>query len=349
MSLYQKLQLSPLVLKQHLTHAKSTGEKINIYLILSLRSLLLILFAIIFITTLNHYFSIENSSVAVSLFCILLGIRFVPYGYEIKQSLGALLVTLFLMFGNSCLNTLGQPLLFFIANLLSLTLILILTANEPIMGNAGIYVFSYLFITNTPVTGTLQRLRFLELGLGFLICGAVLVLKHHHKNQSDTVKQLFQNFTFKDPKCLWQLRLALGVSLSVYLGQLCHLPRVVWLGYACMSVLLPYQATQSRRTFLRIIGVIIGSILFGLVYKHTPPQFIFLIGPLSGLLLGYTTTYLMTTILNCFGGLLLATTIYGIDQSIIFRINNNFLGAVSATVIILISQLGQQKFKKQQD
>lgn len=338
MSLYQKLQLSPLVLKQHLTHTSSVRERINIYLILSLRSLLLVAFAIFFITVLNYFFGTENSSVAVSLFCILLGIRFVPYGYSSRQNLGVLLTTLILMFSSGYINSLNKPLLFLIANLISLSLILVLTADTPIMGNAGIYVFSYLFITNTPVVGQLQHLRCLELSLGFLICGTVLVYKHWGKHPDNTIQRVFQKFSLKEAKCRWQLRLAIGVSLSLYLGQLYHLQRIVWIGYACMSVLLPYQTQQHRRPVLRVLGVVVGSCLFGLIYKNTPEAWLSLVGPLSGLLLGYATTYFNTTVLNCFGGLLLATTYYGIDQSIIFRIQNNFLGAIFAALFILICE-----------
>ncbi|MFD1672638.1 FUSC family protein [Agrilactobacillus yilanensis] len=339
MSLYQALQLSPLVLKQHLKHAKNYKETAYIYGVLTLRSTLLIAFAILFIAGLNYYFDEANSSVAVSLFCILLGIRFVPYGYNIKHSLGAMTFSFILMAASSYINSLKQPLLYFFINLIFLLLILILTADEPIMGNAGIYVFSYLFISNTPVNGHLMHLRLLELGLGLIICGTIMVAKHRQKDPQRQVQTLFQNFTLKDAKCRWQVRLALGVSLGLFLGQLWHLPRVVWLGYACMSVLLPNSDEIRGRVWLRIGGVICGSLLFGLIYKQLPSALTLLIGPMAGFLIGYTATYFLTTVLNCFGGLMLATTIYGVDHSILFRIQNNFIGAVFAAAFCLIFNL----------
>lgn len=337
--MYQLIQLSPKALKEKGQAAQTTKEKRQYQTALFIRSLLIVLFAIIFISFYTFLFGGENSSVAVGAFCMLLGIRFVPFGYEIKESLVGLSVSLGLMFLGSVINGLNQPFLSLLVNFLAIFLILLLTSQEPLMGNGGIYTFSYLFISYTPVSGELLKQRCYALAFTFLICGIVLFRNHRKKFQNIKWVDFLKAFSLKNPVSHWQLRLAFGVSTGLFLGEWLGLEKVVWVGYACMSVLLPFGERLHGRALRRVAGVLCGSLIWLVFYPTLPENLVFLVGPVAGLWLGFSATYFWTTVLNCFGGLLLASSLYGSTPAVFFRIQNNFLGAVYALFLFLIIEL----------
>ncbi|WP_285035917.1 hypothetical protein [Lactococcus petauri] len=96
MNFYQLLQLDPSTLKYKVHNTDDKKKKIKFMLCLSLRAILIVLFAIFWITSLTFLFSKDTSSLALILFCILLNLRFVPFGYKLKQSIIGLGFVLFL-------------------------------------------------------------------------------------------------------------------------------------------------------------------------------------------------------------------------------------------------------------
>lgn len=357
MSFYQIMQLGPAVIKQKLKFSRDKREKQKLVLAMTARAFAIIIFAVFFITLGNTIFGSANSSVSVSLFCLLLGMRFVPFGYKVEEGLMALFTTFAMMFIAGIVMSLNLPFLAFAINFIFLFLILIMTANEPVMGNGGLYVFTYLFIVNTPVSGHALSMRFYELIVGFILIGLIMIAKHKGKDRETSILNLFKSFSLNSSTSHWQLRLALGVSTGLLVGQLMHLPKAVWLGYACMSVLLPHEGKLYERALLRFGGVVVGSILFLVIYPLWPQNLIFWFGPIAGIFLGYTAKYFWASVFNCFGALLLAATIYGIPEAPFLRIGNNLLGAVIAvifwlgfeTLLALHFRFGLQHHRKEQN
>lgn len=350
--MYQLLQLSPQVLKKKIKNATQFQEKRKFILAILLRSIFLVLFSIFYILLFSRLFGVENNSVAVGSLCMLLGIRFVSYGYKIKDSLLSLAIVLFLMFLGGIVSLLNSLWIVFIFNFLALLIILLLVANQPIMGNAGIYTFSYLFIAETPVENKLILTRFLSLIFVFLICGLILYFKHNNNDKEIHLVDVLRLNDIHNKKSIWQLRLALGVSLALFLGKLFHLSKVVWVGYACMSILLPYDDCKYKKQLFvrvssRVFAVIMGSILYGYVSSFICEKYTFIIGPIAGLLIGLSGTYFWNNVLNCFGALILASQMYGVKVSIYSRIENNIIGAIVAIIIFLIfKKLSDHLFKE---
>ena len=85
MSFYQMMQLDPASnRKLRADAAPETVRKLRLAMVA--RSALIVLFAIVFIGVMSTWFGAENSSMAVSIFCILLASRFVGFGYRIPCS-----------------------------------------------------------------------------------------------------------------------------------------------------------------------------------------------------------------------------------------------------------------------
>ncbi len=347
---YQLLQMDARGLWAAIHAAPASRDKARLGFAMALRSILLVAFAILFIGVLTQLFGQNNTGLVVAGFCILLGIKHVPYGFHAADSVIALGLVIGAMILSGTITLVGNSLLSLITNFILVTLILVFVANDPPMGNAGLYIFGYLFVSQTPVTGADLTSRCILGLIIWIMCSAVLVHKHHSKFSDIRLRDLIENFSLKNPTSIWQLRLAVGVACVLLIGDLLGIPRGVWLGYACMSVLLPYgeeKGSSLKRAGLRLSGVVIGSTLFYLFSWFVPTEYRFLFGPLAGICIGFSNKYIVDSALNCFGALLLAESVYGMGGSAILRIWDNLLGVVFAVIFTaLFSYLADHTLTK---
>lgn len=347
---YQLLQMDARGLWAAIHAAPASRDKARLGFAMALRSILLVAFAILFIGVLTQLFGQNNTGLVVAGFCILLGIKHVPYGFHAADSVIALGLVIGAMILSGIITLVGNSLLSLITNFILVTLILVFVANDPPMGNAGLYIFGYLFVSQTPVTGADLTSRCILGLIIWIMCSAVLVHKHHSKFSDIRLRDLIENFSLKNPTSIWQLRLAVGVACVLLIGDLLGIPRGVWLGYACMSVLLPYgeeKGSSLKRAGLRLSGVVIGSTLFYLFSWFVPTEYRFLFGPLAGICIGFSNKYIVDSALNCFGALLLAESVYGMGGSAILRIWDNLLGVVFAVIFTaLFSYLADRTLTK---
>lgn len=87
---YDALQLDPSILKRRIAACETKREKNFYRAAMAVRSALIVAFAILFISLLSGLFGADNTPMAVALFCMLLGIRFVNFEYCAGDSLAGL-------------------------------------------------------------------------------------------------------------------------------------------------------------------------------------------------------------------------------------------------------------------
>ena len=342
LTFYDSLQLDPAGLKAAIRTAPTGRQRNRLRLAMLVRAILIVGFSIVLIAPISSLFGAENSCVGVVLLCILLSIRFVDFGYCIRDSLINLGLSFFILWTAPALAALTHPVLGAVIHFAALFALFVMTSQRPEMGNGGLYAFSYIFLTGNPVSGELLWNRGLLLLLGFVLCGSVFLWKHRRKHEGQTFIGLLRQFRLSSPVCRWQLQFALGVSLLLAIGSCFRVERLMWAGFACASLLGCYSSTtdgsrQTRERFSqRIVGAITGSVLFAAVYAVLPASLHGLFGPLGGVCLGFCTDYRYKTALNCFGALLLATGLYGLQGSVLLRIINNLLGAAFGFGFILL-------------
>ena len=352
MRFYDALQLDPGALKARIRQAETVGEKRKMQAAIVLRSFLIVAFAMVVIAPVAGLFGAENNPVAVALFCILLSIRFVDFGYCIKDSMVNFAVVFLLLLTAPVAASLVHPLLAILIHFAALSIMLLMTCEQPEMGNGGLYGFAYVYLAGNPVTGDLFWKRAILMLLGYLLCGGILYFKHRHKHRDIRFRQAVASYNLENRKHRWQLRMAVGVSLALGLGAFLDVERFMWAGFAASSLLSSYTDEDGVRERVghRICGVVIGSLLFFAVYELLPSQFHSLLGPLGGVCLGFCTDYRFKTALNCFGALLLASGLYGSHGAVLLRIANNLVGVIFGFVIILVFYaLVDQRFEKKEE
>ncbi len=342
---YQDLQYAPIQLFAKIKETNQLSLKSYYRFVLVIRSILLVGFSIIFISLFEMLFSNDNASLSVLIFCLIMTLQVIGFNYNIKASQFSLFAYFAcLLLGDIFVSHNTNPFGAFIVNAILITVIMVLLCNEPSLGTAGLFIFGYLFVVYFPASSMHTfKLRVIEMIVDYIICD--IVLYRHHRDQFTEIKlrDIIKHFSLTDSKCLWQLVLGIGVSLALLCGQLLKLPRFFWLGTAALSILsiyIPdlekYHVSLKKRVEQRAFGIITGCLSFGLLASILPSSIETLLSPLAGLLLGFTTSYHWNTFLNCFGALMLASTIYGIHTSVIFRIFNNFLGVTLAILFIIV-------------
>ena len=108
---YDALQTDPSILKRKIAACDTQQEKIYYWVAMAVRSVLIVAFAIVFISGLSAIFGADNTPMAVALFCIMLGIRFVNFEYCVGDSMLTLAAVLTILVLAPTAATVLPPLL----------------------------------------------------------------------------------------------------------------------------------------------------------------------------------------------------------------------------------------------
>lgn len=341
MRFYDMLQLDPGTLKKKIRSAELPKERHKLTAAMIARTILIVIFAIIMISPVANVFGPENSPMGVALFCILLGIRFVDFGYRIQDSMINFAVVLLLLVFAPVAAAHVNVVLSMLIHISAFFLILFMTSDRPELGNSGLYTFAYIYLSGNPVTGVLLGKRLALAFVGYVLCGAILFAKHRKNNQDVRFVDKVKQFRLADKKMQWLLQLAMGVGIMLALGTALHLPRMMWAAFACGSIVGCYSAgavEARKRAVQRFLGVLIGSAIFFVFYPMVPESVQSLFGPLGGLCLGLCTKYRYQTACNCLGALFMATSLYGVQESVVLRISQNFVGLIFGVVFLVAFQ-----------
>lgn len=261
MKFYDALQLDPSILKRKIAASDARREKTYYWLAIAVRSVLIVAFAIVFISLLSGVFGADNTPLAVALFCMMLGIRFVNFEYCIGDSLVTLAAVLAILVLVPSAAAVLPPVLLIPLHFAAFFALLCMTTQRPEMGNGGLYSFAYIYLAGNPVMGEALVRRGLLALVGYLICGAILFAKHRDQHRATRFHHVVRRFDLSVPVHLWQLRMALGVSLVLSAGQVFGVERFMWMGFACASLLseYPYSGNTFTRFWQRIVGAVAGS------------------------------------------------------------------------------------------
>ena len=350
MNFYNMLQMNPGDLKASIKKAETKKDKNKLRLALVTRAILLVLFSIVFIGPLGTIFGQENSPMAVAIFCILLSVRFVDFGYKTTSALvNFAIVFAILLFAPVLASISPAPVSFFI-HLIGFFAIAIMTLGDPRMGNSGLFGFCYIYLSGNPVLGQSLINRSLMALTGYVICGLIYFFKFRNRNKEIKFLDTIKSFKMSNPAHRMIVRLALGIAITLTLGQILKTERAMWVGFACASILgtYPYNENIKERFWQRLGGIVAGSLIFAAIYMILPESLHSLLGPLGGLLIGFAATYHCKTAINCLGALLMASGIYGTHSAVMLRIGNNLFGLfIGLAIIWLYDIFVDRRFNKE--
>ncbi len=333
MNFYQLLQLSNGKIKENIRNSKTFKGKLYHHFVLFSRAVLVVIFCVLFVTVMDMLFGDENSGMAVILVVMVLLLRHIHFSYCIGDSLAGLAIVLLVLTFFPCLSWAVPVWAAIFVHFVGLMIIILLTTQKPEMGNGGFFAFAYAYLVGNAegIEGVLLLNRFWMAVVGFVICGLILVVDHRHKDREIRFSHYLKSFSLKNMKSLWQLRLAIGVSIILTLGLIFGVHRFMWMSFACSTILAKYPVADEHKRFLeRIEGVVLGCILYFLLCQILPSEYYSLIGLVFGAVLGYCVKYRNKATVICFMALAIAEPLYGVAGAALLRVTNNVMGAVFA-------------------
>ncbi len=309
MTFYQAMQLGTYNLKALIKEAQDEKLKRKYIAALVVKDILCILFCMMIVILFSTIFGQENSIVGVVTVLALLTFRFSNLDFDVKQSAITILGIFGILIVGPYIASTVNPIIGSIINFISIMAIVVLSCHN--VQNLTVY-------TN----------RIFGLIFGGLIVAGIFYYKQRNANFENKFSDIIKDIDFSTERTKWQLKLSIGICSAILIGELIHLPRTMWIGIACMSILQPTKDKIDFRYKNRPIFLTIGCLMFGVVYVVLPQEFRGYIGIAGGLILGLCGSYQWQTVFNCFGALVAAVPMLGLWNAVILRILNNVFGAI---------------------
>lgn len=332
MNVYQELQLNQAGSKALIRACSDKKEKQKHMLIYIAKVFLTLIFCIFFVSIFTKIFGAKNSVAGVVVLLCVMVFRQADLGLKASHS-AFIMMGIFGIFaiGPRLSNMVSLWMAFFI-NTICILGLLILGCHNILMSNHATFVLSYLLLLGNDVSGQDYVMRVYGLAAGGIITAFILYHNHYKIAYKRSFKNLFLEFHLTSARTKWQIRMALGISLAMLVGNIVQIPRVMWIGIAAMSVLQPFSEDLKKRAKARIPGTFMGGALFLVLTQIIPKEYISLLGMAGGIGVGFSATYLWQTMFNSLGALSTVMGIYGIIGVILLRIVTNVFGVLFSIV-----------------
>ena len=328
MTLYQTMQMGVGPLKNAIKTTENQKDKRKYLFAFVLKNILCVAFCFVFVTLFSLAFQAENSVVGVLTLLAILAFRFVDFHYDMKESYLAMMLIFVIEAIGPHLGHIVHPALATLVHFVSLLLIVILSCYEVSFANHFVFVLGYILLWGNDVSGLLYFQRLLACLVGGLLVTAVLYHQHRHKLYEVKLKDVFLEFFQHNPRSIWQLKICSLIALVMLLGETFHYPKTMWICFACMS-LTTLEPQQHHFKFKRRTPfVIIGGLIFLILYSILPTELLAYMGIIGGICVGFSASYSWQTAFNCLGALATGLTTFGLYGVIILRIVSNFLGSI---------------------
>lgn len=328
MTFYQALQMSAATIKPLIKEAPDKKTKNKYMAALIIKGFLCIAFCILFASTFSGLFGAENAMVGIITVIGVLTYKLSNLGFDVKQSAFTIIGVYLIYAICPHLASVSGPFVGAIINMASIMTILILTCHDVRLANHIIFILGYFLLYGNPVT-TPQSFsnRVVGLIVGGIIVAVIFYRASRKIEFKDTLSDVIKAIDFRTEDNRWKLKLALGITLGVFIGESLNIPKTMWIALACMSVLQPTREKVVYRCKARAKFAIIGGILFGIIFSIIPVEYRMIFTLAGGYLVGLCATYEWQVVFNAFGALSGAALVLGTWPAVIIRIVNNIGGA----------------------
>ncbi|MDD3279731.1 MAG: FUSC family protein [Lachnospiraceae bacterium] len=303
------------------------------------------LFCVLFIAFYKRIFGVENNIVAVVILTGLFILMRGDLGYHAKQA-SAAIVLMFLLMVTGAKLALIHPLLGILINFVVIGLILILSSHNLAGGNHVPFLMGYLFCQGYDVSGKVYGMRVLSVMLAALIIALLYYAANREKEYSRTIKDLFQEMNIHSIRTQWYLRMAVTLTLVMFVCELFHYPRTMWVALAVLSLTTPFEEDQKERSRVRIPAAILGTAIFYILFVVLiPEQYQTIIVMGVGFLAMFIKDYFIKSIYNSFSSLGAAVILFPTSDALMLRVISNMIGTVTAVVSYFVFNVIFRKCK----
>lgn len=288
------------------------------------------LFCILFIQSYSGIFGSENKIISVVVLTGILVFLQKDFDFNVKQAAISIPV-LFAVIAFMPKFSLINPFLGFFLNLFSIGFILIVTCHNLSYDNHVTFLLGYIFCQGYEVSGTDYIFRIGALMIGSLIIASLYYLIHRKKQYTRNLTDLFKAMNLNSENTQWYLKLAITLSLVMFVTQLIHFPRSMWISLSILSLIQPESDRHVERRRARIPATLIGTLSFFLLFQcMIPIQYQSIVTLLIGFGTMFVSSYFLKTALCTFNAIMPAMLLFSAKEAIILRITANIIGVIIA-------------------
>lgn len=241
------------------------------FLKLCLKNLILIISIILFVILFSSIFGKENLLIGVALITGILMFTKTDLGLNKKE-------TPFIIIGISLITAICNLVSFYniyLSIFFNFTAIFLLMLISTVKLHYKIYmpfILMYIFAVGNkiPYGGALKRVS------AILTFGVVLAFIHIIFNRKElggkTLKSIFKEFNLKNESSIFTLKMAIGITLAMFFGDIIGLERGMWISITVMSLTQPNFEVTKNRIKWRLIGTVIGIICFFILFEWLIPE-----------------------------------------------------------------------------
>lgn len=301
-----------------------------------LSKLPIFIFCVLFISLHNLLFGEENSIIGVILLIGIFMFMRGDLGYNAKQA-AVCIPLLFAIVAFAPRLASINPFVGLAVNLISFSLIMILSSHNIAMSNHVPFMMGYLFCQGYQVSGHSYSLRILSLVGGGVLIGIMYYLLNRKKTYKRNIADLFREISIHSTRTQWYIRLVITLTLVSFIGDMVSYPRTMWISLAVLSLTTPFATEHSYRAKARIPATILGVALFYLLFQVIIPEdYQQIIVMLAGFLSMFIGNYFVKSIYNSFSSLGAAVLIFSLGNSLLLRVASNIIGTVIAIVSYIL-------------
>ena len=307
------------------------------------KNFLIIASIIVFVTVFGMLFGANNQLIGVGLITGIL--MFKDVGIGIKRNQSAVFVLLLCIVLGLCniLSFYNIYLSFFVNFIAILSLMFLFSARLDYKSYIP-FILMYIFAQSTKIPVGAEHTRF----FAFLASGVILAftLKFVCKEDIDTdVKCLTNNLLPLNINSIFIIKMTIGVSLAMFLGDFLGLHRTMWISITVMSLTQLDTKEMKDRLRFRIIGTLIGFVIFLIIFNSVLSEHIVIITLAMSYIYTFIEGYMMKMIFITINSLNAAQGIYGemLNSSMSYRISHILVGIIIVLSIFYIDKFLNRK------
>lgn len=247
--------------------------KIKIEPKLLIKNLILIICVILFVSLYGAIFGSENTLVGVCAITAMLMFCGVHLSLKFSEAIITTVISFVLMGVSSQLSVLN-PFLGLAINFISLFVLSYLFTNKLETKAYLPFILCYIFLEGTPISWDKFPKRLLSLLVAGVLIAIVYYFTHKKNDDSDhlSISEMIKNMRKDSLQFNFSLRMAVSVSLAMFVGSLFGFQKSMWISMTAMSLTQPHFDDTKVRIKERFFGTLIGSVIFLILFVYIVPE-----------------------------------------------------------------------------
>ena len=235
--------------------------------------LILLIGIIVFISIFSSIFGSDNTLIGVVIITAILMFSSMNLSLEFKDAILGIIV-FFSAMGITSYFVKYHP---YIGIVVDFILVFLMTYIFSIDTKKKLYlpfILCYVFLQGSPATDSELPVRVISLFIGGALVAIIYYLTHRKAEEEDrrTIKNMLSNIDIHSLQTNFSLRMAIGITIAIFIGTIFNFTKGMWITSTVLSLTQPYYTDIKEKIGQRLVGTVIGAIIFVILFNFLIPR-----------------------------------------------------------------------------